>query len=452
MIAQADIVATFESPWVRAALIALGLTLVLVLVREMRKVPGQLRILMATAFLDMVGMLMIVPLLPFYVKRIGGDAVEVFGVTLGTGALQGIVVSCHTVAQLVAAPLWGRFSDRFGRKPALLCSLGASAVAFLVFGFADSILVLMLSRIVQGAGGGTVGVVQAYVADSTEPENRARALGWLSAATNLGVALGPVLGSAAIVFGSFDLWPGEESVKMGTAAPGIFAAVLCLVTFWFAWRYLPESNPDRDANAKAKRTRPYQALLGVITRVNQPASRLILTYAIAIGSFHGINAVLALFLNARYQVTEDSIGYFYMYIGAIAVFTRTLILGRMVDRFGEARLSRIGIVTLATGICIIPLADSLGTLALGIGMLPLGTAFTFPCVTALLSRVTKKADRGLYMGLQHSYGGLSRAVAPLFFGWAFDVLGTGTPFFFSAAFVLSTIVLGFGLHKYSGKD
>ena len=93
----------------------------------------------------------------------------------------------------------------------------------------------------------------------------------------------------------------------------------------------------------------------------------------------------------------------------------------------------------------------LSLLALGIGMLPLGTAFTFPCVTALLSRVTAKADRGLYMGLQHSYGGLSRAVAPLFFGWAFDALGTGVPFFFSAAFVLSTIVLGFGLHKYSGR-
>ncbi len=142
---------------------------------------------------------------------------------------------------LLSAPLWGRFSDRVGRRPTLLIALTASGIAYLIFGFADSLLLLFLSRIVQGAGGGTVGVIQAYVADSTAPQDRARALGWLSATTNLGVALGPVLGSFAIALGKRDLMPGPATLQMGHAAPGIFAAALCLINIAFAARYLTES-------------------------------------------------------------------------------------------------------------------------------------------------------------------------------------------------------------------
>jgi MFS family permease len=211
---------------------------------------------MATAFLDMVGLLMIVPLLPFYVKRLAGDGVDFFGLTLETGLLSGLVVSAFTVAQLLSAPLWGRCSDRLGRRPVLLIALGASALAYLVFGFADSLWLLMLSRLVQGAGGGTVGVIQAYVADSIEPEQRARALGWLSAATNLGVALGPVLGSYAFSIRDVDLMPGPGTLAMGNAAPGIVAAALCLCTLGLAcerrraWPPSPclptRTNPRRD--------------------------------------------------------------------------------------------------------------------------------------------------------------------------------------------------------------
>src|SRR6266404_3692363 len=196
---------------------------------------------MATAFVDMVGLLMIIPLLPFYVKTLGGDGVDFFGLHFGIGIIIGFIVASFTVAQLLSAPMWGRFSDRVGRRPTLLIALGASAIAYLIFGFAHSLLLLFISRIVQGAGGGTVGVIQAYVADSTAPEDRARALGWLSATTNLGVALGPVLGSFAIALGKRDLMPGPGTLHMGHAAPGILAAALCLVNIAFAARYLTES-------------------------------------------------------------------------------------------------------------------------------------------------------------------------------------------------------------------
>lgn len=447
-----DIASALHTPTVRVVLGIIGASLLWVLGREVSRIPAKLLVLMAAAFLDMVGLLMIVPLLPFYVKKLSGDGVTVFGATLGVGTLAGFVVSAFTVAQLLSAPLWGRFSDRYGRRPALLIALGASAIAYLIFGFAHSLFMLALSRVVQGAGGGTVGVIQAYVADATPPEQRARALGWLSAATNLGVALGPVLGSAAVWLGDIDLLPGQASLHMGDAAPGIVAAVLCLLNMAFAARYLSESNETRAAPGSV-RTSPRQALWRVLARPSEPASRLILIYAIAIGAFQGISAVLALFLNARFEVTEETIGYFFMYIGAISVYARVLLLGRLVDRLGEARLARVGTVTLAAGVVGMPLAGSLPTLALAVALIPLGTAFTFPCVTALLSRVIAPTDRGLYMGLQQTFGGLARAGAPMFYGWAFDRLGIGVPFYFSAVFVLSTLMLGVGLgHFVRGKE
>ena len=121
----------------------------------------------------------------------------------------------------------------------------------------------------------------------------------------------------------------------------------------------------------------------------------------------------------------------------------------MVDWLGEAKLSRLGLVLLAAGVLGMPLSRNLGMLAVAVALIPLGTAFTFPCVTALLSRVIDPRERGLYMGMQQTYGGVARIIAPLFFGWAFDRVGVSSPYFFSSAFILATIFLGFGLDKYA---
>lgn len=434
----------------RVLLGAIALGLLYILWREVRKIPAKLFVLMATAFMDMVGLLMIIPLLPFYVKSLGGSGTDVLGIHLGIGTIVGIIVAAFTVAQLLSAPMWGRFSDRVGRRPTLLIALGAAGIAYLIFGFADSLLLLFLSRIVQGAGGGTVGVIQAYVADSTSPKDRARALGWLSATTNLGVALGPVLGSFAIALGKRDLLPGPSTLQLGHAAPGILAAMLCLINIIFAARYLTESRDatDHEPTGEPPRT-SRQAVWRVISHSSEPSSRLIWIYAIAIGAFQGSFSVLALFLNARFQVTELTIGYFFMYVGAISVFARVLLLGRMVDWLGEAKLSRLGLVLLASGVLGMPLARNLPMLAIAVALIPLGTAFTFPCVTSLLSRVIRPKERGLYMGMQQTYGGVARIIAPLFFGWAFDSLGVSSPYFFSSAFIAATIFLGFGLDQYA---
>jgi MFS family permease len=419
--------------------------------RARRDGRGNLTALMFAAFVDMMGLLMIVPQLPFVATRLGAG-----------GFVVGALISSFSLAQLLSAPLWGRFSDRYGRRPVLLTALTASVAAYLIFAWASLpsghghsagfyLWLLFLSRIVQGAGGGTVGVIQAYVADSTEPRDRARALGWLSAATNLGVSIGPALGSLSLAF-------------YGARAPGVLAAILCAANIGFVWVFVRESHvPDAPAAARQAVVKPSQATLNVLTHPGEPAPRLIWIYAIAMGAFSGFTAVLALFLAVRFGITDKNIGYFFAWNGAISVLVRAFLLGPAVDRFGEARLARIGQALLVAGLALIPLTAMIRTdwwmalpfgvsvearivvFALVIALLPLGTAFTFPCVTGLLSQVIDPRERGVMMGVQQSYGGAARVLFPLLAGWTFQHMGTGYPFWTSAVLVLGTFLLSFGI-------
>ncbi|HEY8176155.1 MAG TPA: MFS transporter [Gemmatimonadaceae bacterium] len=397
---------------------------------------GKLVVLMVTAFMDMVGVLMIVPLMPFYAKHMGAG-----------GFVVGLLVSSFSIAQLLMAPVWGRFSDQYGRRPALIVGMTASAIAYVIFAFANSLWLLFFSRLVQGAGGGTVSVIQAYVADALEPKDRAKGLGWLSAATNAGVALGPLV--AVIAF------------RWGPSGPGLFAATLSVLNIAFAWKFLTEARDMTEAAAARSQPRipgrTFKAVGRVASHPNEPASRLIWIYAIAIGAFQGSTAILALFLAVRFGVTEKTIGYFFAYIGVLSVVTRALILGPVVDRFGEAKLSRIGLALLALGLGLLPFmypaANPLLTylpLALAVALIPLGTAFTFPCVTSLLSRVVPSSERGLYMGVQQTFGGAARVFFPVVYGFLFDRVIT-LPFFLAAVLVAGTILLGLGMESYATK-
>jgi MFS family permease len=338
------------------------------------------------------------------------------------------------VAQLAVAPVWGRFSDRYGRRPAILAGLLLTSCAYVIFAFAGSVPVLLLSRLVQGLGGGTIGVVQAYVADASRPEERTKSLGWLSAVTSLGAVAGPAFGSAMISIG-------------GRSAPGVAAAALALLVAGFAARFLAESRQlgVSGSHAVPSTTSPRQAIIRVLSHWYEPASRLIWIYTIGIGAFYGTIQVVPLLLMNRLGVTEHNIGYFVMYLGGMGVVVRSLLLGRLVDRLGEARLSRLGIVLLAAGLACTGLASHGGILFLGFTLMPLGTAFLFPCITGLLSRVVPSNDRGLYMGVQHTFGGLSRVLFPVAAGVLMDRFGVGVPFWIAALLVLATLPFAWGL-------
>jgi len=271
----------------------------------------RLLVLFVIAFVDMVGLTMIMPLLPFYARELGGSLTTV-----------GVLIAVFSLAQLVSAPVWGKFSDRVGRRPAILAGLLVTAVAYVLFAFAGSLVLLLVSRLVQGAGGGTIGVVQAYVADSSAAARRTKSLGWLSAVTSLGAVAGPAFGSLLIGIG-------------GRSAPGLAAAGLALLVAGFAWRYLKESRVFATPSGTPVHTKGRDAIVHVVTRWREPASRLVLIYAIAIGAFYGTGQTAPILLAQRFGTTERTVGYFIMYLGGMGVLVRSLLLGPIVDRIGD---------------------------------------------------------------------------------------------------------------------
>jgi MFS family permease len=374
----------------------------------------RLSVLMAAAFVDMLGFAMVFPLLPFYALRL--DAAE---------WVIGWMIASFSVMQLASSPLWGRLSDNVGRRSSILFGLGMSAVAFVIFGFATSVWMLFLSRIVQGVGAGTTGVLQAYVADVTEPKDRAKALGWLSAATGAGVMIGPAIGSLA--FG----W--------GHAAPGIVAAALCLVNIVFAWRWLPESRPEQDrlrAEGGAAPPRTIRTMmLEVLHHPGGDVPRLVWIYAGGMLGFMSMTGVLALYLASDFGVTEESIFIFFVYVGAIGVLMRAVLLGRLVDWLGEVRLMRWGAALLTAGLFCIPIPRTLAPLWLILALVPIGTACLFPAVSALISHRAAHNELGQTLGVQQAFGGIARVIAPIWATAAFQGLGVGIPFYLSGVAV-----------------
>ncbi len=375
--------------------------------------PGKLSlerlwVLMVTAFVDLIGFSLVLPLLPFYATRFGGSAFTV-----------GILIGVFALAQMLFAPFWGWLSDRHGRRPIILAAQALAASAYVTFAFADSVALLLLSRFLQGAGGGTPGVVSAYVADTVDQDERAKALGWISACTSAGVMIGPAIAS----------W----SVGWSRAAPGLIAAGLCVLNFLFAWRWLPESSVQRSTKKRSIRG----DLVEILRHPTRKVSALVWIYAAGMMAFMAMNAVTALFLAYRFEITERSIGIFYFAVGAVSVVMRAVILGRLVYRFGEVRVLRLGALTLGIGMIIAPFAISPAQFLIVILLIPAGTAMLFPSTTSLISRYADPDHVGQTLGVQQAFGGVSRLLGPVWAGAAFQQLGEPVPYWLAGGLVLA---------------
>jgi multidrug resistance protein len=380
-------------------------------------------ILMAVAFVDMIGFTLVLPLLALYAISFHASPTTI-----------GFLTASFPVAQLVASPVWGRVSDRYGRRPALLAGLTASAVAYLIFGFAGSLWLLFVSRFVQGLGGGTTGVAQAYVADTMPPHERAKALGWLSAATSLGVVIGPVVGSFA--------------ARAGQSGPGLVAAALCLCNVLFAWKWLPESRvvaPDvvsasghRVLRAEPRSVR--DAVWEVIRHPGRPAAHLIWIYAVAMLAYNAAPAVFTLYLSRRFGIDATNIWWFFTVFGGVGVLMRAFVVGPVNDRLGEVRTMRLGATLYALGYALLPLATSVPLFLLYQALLPLGTALLFPANSALVSHRTDQHEFGLMMGVQQAMRGVASVAGPIWAGLAYQHLGPSVPFY-ACAVIISLALL-----------
>jgi len=380
----------------------------------------RLSILIAVATLDLTGAAMIFPLMPLYAKALKIPPFHI-----------GVITASFYVAQLIAAPLWGRVSDRYGRRPALLVGLAALGSGYLIFGFAHSMWMLVAARVIQGAGGGTTGVTQAYVADTVRPESRTRSLGWLSAGTNIGTMMGPVLGSWAAAYGQL--------------APGARAASLCVVNLVFAFMWLPESL--KPGQVVRKRQAVWRNAWHVVRHPGGDAQRLTLIYAVGMFGQTCMSAVLALFLSAKFGITVLTIGSIFFYQNIFSVIMRSALLGPIVDRIKELWSMRIGTVFLIVGLAGYPLAPNLWVLAAVIPLIPIGTALLFPATTALLSKATDAADYGTALGTAQTFAGISRLLAPLMATALFGYLSPGFPFFVAAEIAALGCLLTFGIQS-----
>jgi len=369
-------------------------------------------VLIGTMLVDMIGFGIVLPLLPFYATEFGA-----------ADWMVGPLVASFSVAQLIATPFWGKISDHYGRRPLILAGLAFSAVSYVLFGMATTVAVLFVSRIVQGASGGTIAVAQAYVADTTAPERRAQVLGWLSASTGAALMIGPAIGSWAFQWG-------------GHSAPGFVAAGLCVANLIFALRFLPEPGGARGRAGKAKLSVP--PLREVLrTALREPLLNMIAIYFIGMGAFTAITAIFPLFLEERFGIDETTVGYVFLMIGAVSVLVRGIAVGPLCHRFGEPAVSRVGAVLLALGLTAGAFAETYPMLVLAIIGISGGTGTLFPPLAALISRSTAPEVQGSTLGVNQFFGGVARVIGPLWGAAVFDFYGVSAPFL--------TASLGIGL-------
>jgi len=375
-------------------------------------------VLAATVLVDMIGFGIVLPLLPFYAEDLGATPFEVT-----------LIIASFSAMQLIAAPLWGRFSDRSGRRPLIIAGLFASAVSYLIFALANSTAILLLSRVAAGAAGGTISVAQAYVADSTEGSERAHGLGLIGAASGLGIMIGPAIG------GFFSQW--------GLGAPGYVAAALCAVNAVAAIVALPESRHFRDRAARAEPARGDAASLGSWVRalVRFPLGLLLAVYFLTISSFAAMTSVLALYTERVFAMTASQMGLVFTAAGAVTVVVRGVAVGKLVKRVGEALTVRMGSLILALSVGAIALIPGKWWLALLIPFWALATGILFPSLASLVSQATDADSQGSILGGSQLAGGSGRVLGPLWAGLLFQHHRIASPFLAGALLSAAAFLL-----------
>lgn len=384
---------------------------------------GRLGLLFLAVLVDLVGFGIVLPILPFYATDLGAGGLQV-----------GLLVTVYSAVQLVMAPLWGRMSDRFGRRRVLILGLLGSAVAYVIFARADSLALLFLSRIVGGIGGSTIPVAQAYIADVTPPTRRAGNMGLIGAAFGLGFVIGPALGGIL------------DGVSPGSpAAPGYVAAGLCFANALVAALWLPESRRSRD------RATSRFNLGAALTEVRGSGQiKIILAgYLFITMAFSTLQPTLSLLASERFALGARQAGYLFAMLGFVSAVYQGGIVRVLVPRMGERRLFRYSAVPFAAGLLVIGLATDLPLLLAGLVLLGIGYGGAVPAVLGLLSRAASPERQGGVLGVGQSVGSFARVLGPSMAGALFDVR-LAFPYMAGAALILLALLVSRGIAQPEG--
>ena len=356
----------------------------------------RLQLLFVTVLLDLVGFGIFFPLLPLYARDFGADGLQT-----------GLLVSVYSLVQLVLAPVWGRISDRVGRRPVLIVGLAGSAVAYFVLARADTLAVLFLSRIVGGIGGSTIPVAQGYIADVTPPARRAGNMGLIGAAFGLGFVIGPMLGS--ILAG---MSPGEPTV------PGYAAMALCGANALMAVFFLPESR----APGERRRTSSIALRSSIALAASSRQILLILAvYLTVTMAFSTLQPTLSLLASERFALGAREAGYLFGLLGVVSAVVQGGLVRRVAPRIGERALLMASAAPLAAGLALMGLAPTPAVLVAGIVLVAVGYGGAVPSALSLLSRAVEPERQGATLGLGQSVGSCARVIWPTTAGFLFDI-------------------------------
>jgi multidrug resistance protein len=376
-----------------------------------------LTVIFLTVFIDLLGFGIVLPLLPYYAHQFHASGVAV-------GALIGV----YSAMQFVTAPLWGRWSDRMGRRPAILVSLAGSTVSYLLFAAADDIGLLFISRILAGVAGASIPVAQAYIADVTTESERAHGMGLIGAAFGLGFVFGPVIGGLLAHYGHY--------------APGLAATAICGTNLIVAFWRLPESLPPTQRHARPA----VHPLLQWRAASRRPhITTLVMLFAAVVFCFSTMETTLSLLCATAYQMSASHIYWLFGYMGIMTTLMQGGIIGRLARRIDETRLVGVGTGLLAAGLATAPFAPPLLPLLGALGAIALGQGIASPLLSSLLSKTSPGKERGEVLGVSQSLGALARIFGPLWGGLLFDHAGPAGPYITTAAVMGATTAVAWSL-------
>ena len=384
-----------------------------------RHILSPINVIMLTVLVDMTGFGMIIPLIPFYAQRFAAGASGI-----------GILLASFSLMQLFFSPLLGRVSDTRGRKPVLLFSILTSIGSFLFFTFANSYLVLLLSRIIAGLA--TEGAVaQAYIADITTKDERSAGIGKVGAAIGLGFILGPVIGGLLSPY--------------GIRAPGGAALILSVINLAFVFVFLPE--PDRVTKSDEE-AGFVQSIKGMWEAVKEPLTgQVYVIFFVVTLAFAAIPVIVPLLGIEYFGFTEVEMSYVFIFIGIIQVFLQGFGIRRLVAKLGEEKLIIFGPLLLAIGVTLTPIFKSIGGFGFSTILVALGVGITNTAVPGFISLMTSEERQGSRLGVTQSIGSVARIFGPMIGGYITEYSNVQSSFYVSGMLLIVPFILGCRLFR-----
>lgn len=378
-----------------------------------------INVIMLTVLIDMTGFGIIIPLIPFYAQRFASGPAGI-----------GFLLSSFSIMQFLSSPYLGKVSDVKGRKPILLFSIFTSMASFFFFTFANSYIVLLLSRVVAGlASEGAV--AQAYIADITTKEDRSSGLGKVGAAVGVGFILGPVIGGFVSPY--------------GLRAPGAVALMLSLANLLFVIIFLPE--PERRKSLKENEGF-MQSLRGILSAIREPLTgQVYIIYFIVTLAFAAIPVIVPLLTIDYFSFTEVEMSYVFVFIGIIQVILQGFAMKRMIRIFGEETLIVLGPLLLVAGIILTPMFRSISGFGLATILVAVGVGITNTAIPGFISLIAPSDRQGRYLGLMQSVGSVARIFGPIMGGSFSEISSIQSSFYVSGLLLLIPFLLGCRLFR-----